>query len=75
MSILDTYGYKDSAIHLTTRRQQDEEKQSEIDEEQSERIQRNTDVNDEQESQINELNEKIKHMSGGTVTDFDFGSW
>lgn len=87
--VLDTYGYQDENTRLVTMRSQEEWRQSAKDKEQDEKIKRNYDdnvyqqdeidrnslINDSQESQIYDLYEKIENISGGTITDFDMGDW
>lgn len=88
--VLDTYGYRDSDTGLVTIKAQEEYKQSAKDSEQDTRIQKNYSdnivqqdeidwnslMNDAQEAMINELNDKIEHItSGGTIEDLDMGGW
>lgn len=87
---LDIYGYQDNNTALITTKSQEEHKQSVRDTEQDAKIKYNYDenvtqqdeidrnklINDIQDIQINELNDKIEHItSGGTITDLDMGSW
>lgn len=87
---LDIYGYQDKNTALITTKSQEEQKQNARDAAQDAKIKYNYDenvtqqdeidrnklINDIQEIQINELNDKIEHItSGGTITDLDMGSW
>lgn len=87
--VLDSYGYWDDGTQLVTLQTQEEWKQSAKDQEQDSKIQqnyndnvyqqgeidRNTLINDIQEAQINEINEIISQITGGTTVDFDMGNW
>lgn len=88
--VLDYYGYKDTDTALISSKAIEEQKQTERDKAQDEKIKRNYDdnvtqqdeidrnslINDAQALQINDLYEKIEHMpSGGTITDLDMGDW
>ena len=86
---LDYYGYKDDNTALVSAKTQEEWKQNAKDKEQDAKIQKNYDenviqqdeidrnslINDAQESQINDLYTKIENISGGTLTDLDMGGW
>ena len=87
--VLDNYGYNDDITKLIPYQTFDEAKQSKIDEEQNRKIEKNrtdnveqqgeidmnTLINDAQQAQIEDLEEKIQHISGGTIDDLDMGEW
>lgn len=87
--VLDNYGYNDDTTKLIPYQTFDEAKQSKIDEEQNKKIEKNrtdnveqqeeidknTLINDAQQVQIDDLEEKIQHISGGTIEDLDMGEW
>ena len=72
-----SYGYGEDATSIRTQAQQEEQKQNGIDKEQDTRIEENTLKNAEQAAQIQDIQEKIKDISGGTIVigDLDAGTW
>ena len=84
-----SYGYGEDATPIRTQAQQEEQKQNGIDKEQDTRIEENTKTNQEQtvkidentlrnakqDTQIQVIQEQIKDISGGTITDLDAGTW
>lgn len=86
-----SYGYGEDATPIRTQAQQEEQKQNGIDKWQDTRIEENTKTNQEQtvkidknslknaeqDAQIQDIQEKIKDISGGTIVigDLDAGTW
>ena len=86
-----SYGYGEDATPIRTQAQQEEQKQNGIDKWQDTRIEENTKTNQkqtveidknslknaEQDAQIQDIQEKIKVISGGTIVigDLDAGTW
>ena len=72
-----SYGYGEDATPIRTQAQQEEQKQNGIDKEQDTRIEENTLRNAEQDAQIQDIQKKIKDISGGTIVigDLDAGTW
>lgn len=79
-----SYGYGEDATPIRTQAQQEEQKQNGIDKWQDTRIEENTKTNqeqtvkiDEQDAQIQDIQKKIKDISGGTIVigDIDAGTW
>ena len=72
-----SYGYGEDATPIRTQAQQEEQKQNGIDKEQDTRIEENTLKNAEQSAQIQDIQKKIKDISGGTIVigDLDAGTW
>lgn len=84
-----SYGYGEDATPIRTQAQQEEQKQNGIDKRQDTRIEENTKTNQEQtveigknslknteqDAQIQDIQEKIKVISGGTIIDLDAGTW
>ena len=72
-----SYGYGEDATPIRTQSQQEEQKQNGIDKEQDTRIDENTLNNAKQDAQIQDIQEKIKDISGGTIVigDLDAGTW
>lgn len=86
-----SYGYGEDATPIRTQAQQEEQKQNGIDKWQDTRIEKNTKTNQEQtvkidenslknaeqDAQIQDIQEKIKVISGGTIVigDLDAGTW
>ena len=86
-----SYGYGEDATPIRTKAQQEEQKQNGIDKWQDTRIEENTKTNQEQtvkidknslknaeqDAQIQDIQEKIKDISGGTIVigDLDAGTW
>lgn len=86
-----SYGYGEDATPIRTQAQQEEQKQNGIDKWQDTRIEENTKTNQEQtvkidknslknaeqDAQIQDIQEKIKDISGGTIviSNLDAGTW
>ena len=86
-----SYGYGEDATPIRTQAQQEEQKQNGIDKWQDTRIEENTKTNQEQtvkidknalrnaeqDAQIQDIQKKIKDISGGTIVigDLDAGTW
>lgn len=86
-----SYGYGEDATPLVSCKQQKQEKQDGVDKAQDARIEENTKTNqeqtvkidenalknEEQDAQIQDIQEKIKDISGGTIVigDLDAGTW
>ena len=72
-----SYGYGEDATPIRTQAQQEEQKQNGIDKWQDTRIEENALKNVEQDAQIQDIQEKIEDISGGTIVigDLDAGTW
>lgn len=84
-----TYDFDENGVSIVTQVQQEEIRQEGIDESQNAKIKENTDLNNvqtilikensdknhEQDLRMDDLQEQIKHVSGGTITDLDAGTW